>query len=162
MTEALARTEIVEVCRRLYARNLLAAADGNVSFRLDDERILFTPSGRQKGFLRPEELTLVRLDGRVVQGKPSGEREMHLEIYRRARDARAVVHAHPPHAVAFSLACPRMEELPCDSLSEIILGAGRIPVVPYARATTAAMGENLRAFVPECRALILARHGAVC
>lgn len=161
MTEAALRSQIVETCRRLYARNMLAAADGNVSVRISDERILFTPSGRQKAFIAPEDVTIVSLDGAVVSGKPSGERDMHLAIYRQTQ-AKAVVHAHPPHAVAWSLARPEWKELPSDSLSEIILGAGRIPIVPYARPTTTDMGSALKPFLPESRALILARHGAVC
>ncbi len=55
-----------------------------------------------------------------------------------------------------------MTELPNDSLSEIILGAGRIPIVPYARPTTVMMGTHLEPFLPAHRAMILSRHGAVC
>ena len=162
MTESEARLAIPSVCQRLYARNMLAAADGNVSVRLSDERILFTPSGRQKAFIAPEDVAVVSLSGDVVGGKPSAERDMHLAIYRRCPQARAVVHAHPPHAVAWSVARPELAELPCDSLSEVILGAGRIPIVPYARPTTRDMGEALHPHLPATRALILARHGAVC
>ncbi|MBX3022854.1 MAG: class II aldolase/adducin family protein [Bdellovibrionales bacterium] len=162
MTENEIRNQIVDVCRRLYARNMLAAADGNVSFRLSDERILFTPSGRQKAFITPEDIAITALNGEVLTGKPSGERLMHLEIYRRCPQARAVVHAHPPHAVAWSLARPQLKELPNDHLSEVILGAGRIPFVPYARPGSEAMGGELAPYLPECRALILSRHGAVC
>ena len=162
MNEQAIRTQMVEACHRLYQRNMLAAGDGNVSFRLSDERILFTPSGRPKAFLEPDQITVMTLDGEVVEGTPSGERRMHLEILRTCQEARCVVHAHPPHAVAWSLARPELKELPSEHLSEVILGAGRIPFVPYARPTTAAMGEVLRPFLPECRAMILARHGAVC
>jgi L-fuculose-phosphate aldolase len=160
--ESTIRGQIVEVCQRLYARNMLAAGDGNVSYRLSDQRILFTPSGRPKAFIHPEQITVVTLNGEILQGKPSGERDMHLEIYRRCPQAKAVIHAHPPHAVAWSLARPQLKELPAEHLSEVILGAGRIPFVPYARPTTADMGEVLRPYLPDCRALILTRHGGVC
>lgn len=162
MTESEIRAQIVETGRRLYARNMLAAADGNISFRLSDERILFTPSGRQKGFLKAEDLAIVSLDGGVQSGKPSGERAMHLEIYRQCPEARAVVHAHPPHAIAWTLAHPELREIPADSFSEVILGCGGLPIVPYQRPTTEAMGTALREFLPAHRALVLARHGAVC
>jgi L-fuculose-phosphate aldolase len=155
------RSQIVEVCKRLYNRNMLAAADGNVSYRIDDQQILITPSGRQKAFIRAEDIAVTDLNGAVHEGQPSGERLMHLEVYRSCPKARAVVHAHPPHAVAWSLARPELEELPNDRLGEIILAAGRIPIVPYARATTAAMGEVLRPYLPGCRAMILSRHGAL-
>jgi L-fuculose-phosphate aldolase len=162
MTEAEIRAGMVDICRRLYARNMLAAADGNVSYRIDDQRILFTPSGRQKAFITPDDVAVTTLDGEVLAGAPSGERLMHLRIYRRCPSARAVVHAHPPHAVAWSLARPELRELPAEHLSEVILGAGRIPFVPYARPTTEAMGDVLDEYLPHCRALILSRHGAVC
>ena len=80
MTEAKVRTQIVEACRRLYARNLLAASDGNVSFRLSDDRILFTPSGRQKGFIAEADIAVMQLGGDVVAGTPSAEQSMHLHI----------------------------------------------------------------------------------
>jgi L-fuculose-phosphate aldolase len=160
--EDILRREIVESCQRLYQRNLLAAGDGNVSIKIGEERILFTPSGRPKAFVAPSEITIAKQNGEVVAGQPSGEREMHLSIYRRCPEARAVVHAHPPYAVAWSLARPELRELPGEFLAEVILGAGRIPIVPYQRATTAAMGEALLEFLPSARALILARHGAVC
>lgn len=156
------RAQMVDACQRLYQRNMLAAGDGNVSYRMSDQRILFTPSGRPKAFLSPAEITVMNLDGDIVEGVPSGERRMHLEIMRLCPEARVVIHAHPPHAVAWSLARPELKELPAEHLSEVILGAGSIPFVPYARPTTAAMGEVLRPYLPKCRALILSRHGAVC
>ena len=162
MTEIETRQKMVEVCRRLYGRNMLAAADGNVSFRLRDNYVLFTPSGQQKAFIDPGEIAVATADGNVFSGNPSGERLMHLEIYRLCRDAKAIIHAHPPHAIAWSLARPELKELPNDHLSETILGAGSIPIVPYARPTTDKMGSALREYLPQHRAMILSRHGAVC
>lgn len=162
MNETTARSQIVEACRRLYARNCLAASDGNVSVRLSDDKILFTPTGRQKGFITVDDLAIMSLDGDVKSGAPSGEQAMHLHIYRQCPKAAAVVHAHPPHAVAWSLARPELRELPGEAFSEVILGLGRVPVVPYARPTTPAMGTELTPFLPGTRAMILARHGAVC
>ena len=86
---------------------------------------------------------------------------MHLAVYKACPEARAVVHAHPPTAIAWSLAHPELTCLPCDALPEVILAAGAIPFVPYARPGTAAMGEQLVPFLPEHRLLILARHGAL-
>lgn len=86
---------------------------------------------------------------------------MHLEIYRECPQARAVVHAHPPTAIAWSIARPDLACLPSHALSEVILSCGDIPFVPYARPGSQAMGENLISFLPRYRALILARHGAL-
>ena len=86
---------------------------------------------------------------------------MHLAVYRSCPEARAVVHAHPPTAIAWSLARPGLDFLPSDALPEVILAAGSIPFVPYARPGTAAMGEVLAPFLPENRLMVLARHGAL-
>jgi len=152
---------ICDVCRRLHARNLLAAADGNVSLRMEDRRIAITPSGVAKAGLAPGDLAWMALDGTVLEGRPSTERLMHLAVYRACPEAKAVVHAHPPTAIAWTLAFPDLERLPGDALPELVLAAGSVPVVPYARPGTAAMGDHLAPFLPEHRLLLLARHGAL-
>ncbi len=154
--------EIIDGCRRLHDQGLLAAADGNVSARLPDGRIAITPRGVPKAELRIQDFAFLDLEGHVLQGDPSSERAMHLEVYRRAPEARAVVHAHPATAIAWSLARPELQELPSDALPEVILATGRIPIVPMAVPGTEAMGTNLRPFLPENRVLILARHGGLC
>jgi len=161
-TEQEAREEIVAICRLLHGRGYLASADGNVSYRLSNERILITPSGTHKGFIRPADIAIMTIDGKVLAGKPSSELLMHLEVYRQCDEARCVVHAHPPIAVAWTVAYPDLEELPSRCLSEVILAAGRIPIVPYARPGTADMGTNLAKDLPTHRLFILARHGALC
>ncbi|MDR4520182.1 MAG: class II aldolase/adducin family protein [Nitrosomonas sp.] len=153
--------DIITVARRLHQKNMLAAADGNISWRVNENEILITPSGVSKAFMQPEDMALVSLDGRVLGGKPSSERQMHLEIYRQCHQAKAVVHAHPPTAIAWSIARPDLTCLPSHALSEVILSCGDIPFVPYARPGSQAMGENLSGFLPRYRALILARHGAL-
>ncbi len=162
MLESEIRKQILSAAERLYARNMLAAADGNISYRLSDQRILITASGVSKAFMQEDQIAAIDIEGRVLEGHPSGERDMHLAIYRACPKARAVVHAHPVHAIAWSLAKPNLEELPNEHLGEVILGAGQIPFVPYARPGTVSMGEMLKPYLPKCRALILSRHGAVC
>ena len=153
---------LLDSCRRLHAGGLLAASDGNLSVRLPDGRIAMTPSGVPKARVRLEELAYLALDGTLLSGRPSSERAMHLAIYRAMPEARAVVHAHPPTAIAWSLARPELEELPSDGLPEVILAAGRIPIVPMAIPGTEAMGTNLLPFLPAHRLMILARHGGLC
>lgn len=160
-TQASELQAVCDACRRLHTRNLLAAADGNISLRLPSGRIAMTPTGVNKYELRPEHMAFLKLDGTVVSGAPSSERAMHLAVYRRCPEARAVVHAHPPTAIAWTLAHPELSELPSDALPEVILAAGRIPLVPYARPGTEAMGTELEPFLPAHRLLLLSRHGAL-
>ena len=152
---------IRDACAHLHARGLLAAADGNVSMRLEDDTLLLTPAGVNKARLPPGSLARVALDGRVLDGRPSKELAMHLAVYGACPDARVVVHAHPPTAIAWTLARPELEELPTDSLPELLLAAGRVPIVPYARPATEELGTVLLPFLPGHRLLLLSRHGAL-
>ncbi len=153
--------DIVDVCKMLNAKNMLASADGNVSYRFSDDQIIITPTGVNKAFLKPFDMAVIDLDNRILQGKPSGERLIHLEIYRKCPQAKCVVHAHPPNAIAWSVAFPQAKELPCESLSEVILAVGRIPIAEYARPGTPEMADKLTPFLPAHRVMIMARHGAV-
>lgn len=152
--------EIVIICERLHARNMLAAADGNISYRISDDEILITPSGIAKGFMQPDQMAVVNLKGDVLIGTPSSERLMHLEVFR-TTDAKAIVHAHPPTAIAWSIARPDLKKLPSECLSEVILATGDIPFVPYARPGTQQMADVLKPFLPKHKALILKNHGAL-
>jgi L-fuculose-phosphate aldolase len=154
--------DLLDACRRLHAGGLLAASDGNLSARLPDGRIVMTPSGVPKAKVKMQDLAYLALDGTILSGRPSSERAMHLAIYHAVPEAMAIVHAHPPTAIAWSLARPELKELPSEGLPEVILAAGRIPVVPMAMPGSEGMGTNLLPFLPVHRLLILARHGGLC
>lgn len=153
--------QIITIAKTLHEKNYLAAADGNISYRLDEKRILITPSGVSKASLSPEEMALVTIDGEILEGKPSSELKMHLAVYRSSEKAKAVIHAHPPVSVAWTVAEPDLKELPAACLSELILACGSIPIVPFALPGTEEMGTNLASFLPKQRAFILARHGVL-
>lgn len=157
----LAASHIIDIAKRLNQKNFLASADGNISFRLSDGTILITPSGRNKAFIHEDELAIVTLDNKILKGTPSGERLMHLEVYNRCPKARAIVHAHPPYAIAWSIAHPELTELPKECLSELILATGGVPIAPYARPGTQDMGSVLAPYLPQHRVMILSRHGAL-
>ncbi len=152
---------LCDAARRLYSRNLLAAGDGNLSVRLPDNSFAISPSGVCKAMLQPTDFARVALDGSVLEGSPSSEYKMHLVIFQACAEARVVLHAHPPTAIAWTLARPHWTELPCEAMPEVILGAGRIPILPYARPGSEELAEDLRAAAPHHRLLLLARHGAV-
>src|SRR6478752_9411510 len=88
------RADIVEVGRRLYARGYTASNDGNISLRLDGDRLLMTPKSVCKGFMTADMMVVTDLEGKKIAGDrdPSSEMQMHLEVYRQRPDARAVVH----------------------------------------------------------------------
>ena len=152
---------MIQVARALHAKNMLAAADGNISYRLNSKEILITPAGKPKAHLQPDEMAIITLDNQIVKGNPSSERLMHLSVYQQCPKARCVIHAHPPRAIAWTIARPKSTELPGECFSELILSLGRIPIAPFARPGTEVMGEVLKPFLPECRVIVLARHGAL-
>lgn len=153
--------QIVTICERLHARNMLAAADGNISYRVSDDEILITPSGIAKAFMDPEQMAIINIKGETISGSPSSEKLMHLAVFKNCPRAKAVVHAHPLTAIAWSIAKPQLTKLPSDCLSEVILATGDIPFVPYARPGTEDMGQVLLPFLPKHQAMILRNHGAL-
>ncbi|MCS6883553.1 MAG: class II aldolase/adducin family protein [Oscillochloridaceae bacterium] len=160
--EAALRLAIVQVGRRLYQRGLIAASDGNISARLPDGTILITPAGMCKGELEPDDLVVVDCEGALLRAKPdrrqSSEQLLHLHIYRRRPDALACVHAHPPTAVALTLAGISMAE---PLLPEAVLSLGPVPTAPYARTGTAEMGAAVDDLIGDHNAVLLSHHGAL-
>ncbi len=152
--------QMISICQRLYERNMLAAADGNVSMKVSSG-ILITPSRVSKAFMKLEEMALINEDNKILHGQPSSERLMHLAVYNHCPRARAVVHAHPPTAIAWTVAFPEDRELPNHCLSEIILAVGKIPIIEYACPGTRAMGDVLLPFIEDHKVMILSRHGAL-
>ena len=91
-----ARAAIVATGRRLYERRILASIEGNMSIRLEGDRIVATPSGINKGFMQPTDMVVTDLAGNPESGgNPSSEMLMHLAIYKVRSDLGAIVHAHP-------------------------------------------------------------------
>ncbi|HEX5690283.1 MAG TPA: class II aldolase/adducin family protein [Roseiflexaceae bacterium] len=160
MSEDTLRREIVRVGRMLYERGLIVAGDGNISVRIAPELLLTTPSGAWKGMLEPEDMVIVDLEGRVQGGdrRPSSELLMHLAVYAARPDVQAVVHAHPPIAVACTLAGVRMDEC---VLPEAIITLGAVPTAPFSMTGTHEMCDAIAPFLPFHNAILLTHHGAL-
>jgi L-fuculose-phosphate aldolase len=160
MSEQSLREGIVEVGRRLYARGYTASNDGNISVRLDANRLLMTPKNVCKGFMSPDMMCITDLDGRKLAGDrdPSSEMQMHLEVYRQRPDAKAVVHAHPPTATGFAVA-----GIPLDRavLAEVVTTLGSVPIAEYATPSTGELPDAVRKYVKAHDGMLLANHGAL-
>ena len=143
-----------------YQKGLIVGADGNMSVRLADDTILVTPAGAMKGFLEPHHIAHVDMEGRAIDDGPKASTEIgiHLVSYQQRPDMRAVVHAHPPHAVALSIAEIDML-LPV--IPEIIVTIGGTPTTPFATPGTDELGDSIRDVVRCSDTLIMKNHGAV-
>lgn len=158
--EAQLRQDLVDYGRMLHAQTFVAATDGNLSVRLDDHRVMITPTGVSKGMMHPDEMVIVDLEGEKLSGarQPSSEINMHLTIYRVRPEIGAVVHAHPCTATAFASAGIALDEPLC---SEIVITLGTVPLAPYATTGTRELGDSLRPFIPDYNAILMANHGVV-
>jgi L-fuculose-phosphate aldolase len=159
-TELQHRLDICVAGRWMYEQGYNVACEGNVSVRLDDKRILTTPTCMNKGMLAPEDLVVTDLEGRQLSGerKFSSELAMHLLFYNMRPDVNAICHAHPPTATGFAVAGRGLDQA---LLPEVIVGLGRIPLVRYATPGTPELSAALEPYVPHYDALLLASHGAV-
>ena len=148
-----------EIC---YARHLLTSNDGNLSVRLDAERVLITPAGLCKGRMEPDDLLIVDLGGRLLASRadrrPSSETPMHLEVYRQRPDVRAVIHAHPIFATALTVAGM---DFPADILPEVMLTLQDVPVTAYATPSSHEDAEVIRPWIRGHDALLLRQHGSL-
>jgi L-fuculose-phosphate aldolase len=159
-TESALRADIVEVGRRMYAREYTASNDGNISARLGSDRLLMTPKSVCKGFMTPDMMCITDLDGRKLQGErdPSSEMLMHLEVYRQRPDVQAVVHAHPPIATGFAVAGIPLSRA---VLAEVLTTLGSIPIANYATPSTSELPEAVRKYIKAHDGMLLANHGAL-
>jgi L-fuculose-phosphate aldolase len=151
---------LISVCRLLAERGFVTATDGNVSTRLPNGNILVTPTAHSKSRVSETDLVEVTIDGTAVtlSRRPSTELDMHLCIYRRREDVRAVVHAHPTYATGFATARIPLNEC---LFPEVIVGLGSIPLAPYATPSTKEVGEALAPFIQQANAILLSNHGVV-
>lgn len=159
-TEQELREDIVRVGRMMFDKGWIAANDGNVTIRMDEDRILATPTGICKGMMRPDDLLLCNLNGEKICGDRdcTTELAMHLTIYRMRPDIRAVVHAHPPVATGFAVAGRALNRA---LLPEVVISLGSIPLADYGLPGTPALTEGMLPYIPKYDALLMANHGAV-
>lgn len=154
------RREICLVGHRMYERGYIVACEGNLSIRLDADRILTTPTCMNKGMMSPDDLIIIDMEGHHLQGdrKVSSEAGMHLLFYRMRPDVHAVCHGHPATAAGFAAAGQGRDQA---LFLELVGTLGKVPLVCYATPGTPDLGTDLEPNVPHHDAFLLANHGVV-
>ncbi|MFN8856447.1 MAG: class II aldolase/adducin family protein [Planctomycetaceae bacterium] len=155
------KEQICEIGRRVYNKGFAAANDGNISYRVGDNEVLCSPTMICKGFMTPDDICAVDLNGNQLAGKRKRTSEilLHLAIMKARPDIRAVVHCHPPHATAFGVA---REPIPQCVLPEIEVFLGEIPFAPYETPGGLPFAETVLPFLkPGTSCIILTNHGTV-
>ena len=152
--------QLVMFMQRIYDKGLTTTSGGNLSIMDNDGNIWITPAGVDKGTLNRGDIICVRPDGTTVgPHKPSSELPFHASVYRMRPDLRAVLHAHPPALVAFSIVrrCPNLDLVP--SVRKV---CSDVQIAVYDVPGSDALGERVGAvFANGCDIAILENHG-VC
>ena len=154
------KEQICEIGRRVYQKGFAAANDGNISIRVGENEVLCSPTMICKGYMTPEDICAVDLDGNQIAGKRKRTSEilLHLSIMKARQDVKAVVHCHPPHATAFGVAG---EPIPQCVLPEVEVFMGEIPIAPYETPGGQKFADTVLPFLKGTSCIILKNHGTV-
>ena len=154
------RKEICDIGHKLWMKGFVAANDGNISVKLNENEYLCTPTGVSKGSLTPDMIIKVDKNGNKLEGKlnPSSEIKMHMRVYRERPDVNAVVHAHPPVSTAFTVADIDLDQY---ILPEAVLTIGDVPTCDYGTPSTMEIPDSLDPFIQNHDAFLLRNHGAL-
>lgn len=158
------RKEVARFMRRLYNRGLTTASGGNISVRLE-KGIFITPSALDKGLIRSKQVGMLTWEGKNLtpELKPSIESAMHLAIYQKRPDVKAIVHAHPPVATSFTA---MRKAIDCTLIAEARAVLGTPVIAPYALMGTAELAAVAAAaavaVADKPNVILLENHGIVC
>ncbi len=133
---------------------------GNLSIRIDNDKMLITPSGFEKDILKTSDLLLLNLNGELIRGrwKPSIETPMHIRIYRARNDVNAIIHTHSHFATVFAVSG---ESIPPITVEFAAVVGHEVPVTRYVRAGTEEAAEEIVNTLDSGRAVLLKNHGVV-
>jgi L-fuculose-phosphate aldolase len=156
------KKQMCEVGRRMYDRGMVAANDGNISVKVADNEFLCTPTGVSKGFMTPEMICKVDINGNVLQAnkgfKPSSEIKMHLRVYKERPDVKSVVHAHPMYGTSFAIAgIPLTQPI----MPEAVIALGCVPIAEYGTPSTNEIPDAVEKYLQNYDAVLLENHGAL-
>ena len=159
-TEEGLRRDLVRFSRWLSRLGFTPGTSGNLSAKLDQNRLLVTPTGVSKGLLKSADIVVVDLHGRLLAGtrKVTSEVSMHLAVYELRKDVQAVIHSHPPISTAFACSGRALDEMLCQ---EAVMTVGAVPLAKYATTGTDQVAASLSCYIPHHDAILLESHGAV-
>lgn len=155
--------ELISVCHRLGELAYTVSSGGNISYRVDDDIVLITPSKTPKRTMRPEEICIIKMNGDILflpNGKNlTSEVHLHLGIMNDRKDVKAIIHAHPPYLTGFALIDAEVLDKPL--LPEVMMEIGPIIKVPYILPGTDLLAKALNNHIKDSNGFILDNHGAV-
>lgn len=152
------KQKIIAIGQQLYAKDLTFSTSGNISIKTENG-ILITGSGTILGCLEEKDIILIDENGKELQdGKASSEKMLHVEIYKKRPDVKAIIHTHPVHLTTFAVCHETLKE---PIMSENILYFEDIPVAPYAMPSSMELVHNTVKYLDIRDVVMMANHGAV-
>lgn len=160
MSEQELRRKLVAVGKKAFEYRLLSGTWGNISARFGKDKMLITPSGFEKVALKPSDIVLMDLQGKVLKGKwkPSSEVPVHSLIYKVREDVNAVIHTHSHYAVALAVAGQEIPVLTSEFASAV---GHKVPVTRYVTSGTYEFAEEVVRTLGEGKAVLLRNHGVI-
>ena len=154
------KERMCDMGRRLWQRDYTDGNGGNITIRVGDNLALCTPTLICKGFMKPEDMCLVDLDGNQLAGSRvrTSEAKTHFGIMKRQPNAKACVHAHPPHATAFAIA---NVDIPSCLIPEAEVFLGKIGVARYQTPGTPANADEVGEVGKTHQAVLMQNHGVI-
>lgn len=155
------RKLICEIGERLYRHRYIVASDGNISVRSDDRHILITPAGKCKGELTESDLIKMNIEtGSTAKSKlfPSSEYRLHLFSYRKNKNIKCIIHAHPPFSTTCAVAGLSMDEF---ILPEVAVYIGKVPLISYENPGSVELADSVSEKLKNFKAVLMANHGIV-
>jgi L-fuculose-phosphate aldolase len=159
-TENELRRDLARFSKWLYRLGFMPGTSGNISVRLDRDRLLVTPTGVSKALLKASDMVIVDMNGTLIAGtrKATSEIRMHLAVYQLRDDVGAVVHSHPPIATAFACSGRALNQILCQ---EAVMTLGAVPLARYATTGTDEVATSIVPLIPGHEAILMSNHGAV-
>lgn len=154
------KEQLVAIMKRIYAQGMTTTSGGNLSIKDENGNVYITPGGTDKGSMTAEDIVCIRADG-TMEGKhkPSSEYPFHMKIYETRGDIRAILHAHPPAMVAYSI----VRKVPdISAFPELKACIGSVGMAEYGLTGSEELGEKIaKVFAEGCNVAELENHGLV-
>ncbi len=150
---------LIDYGQLMGEKNFTPGMSGNISLRYND-KILITKSGSATGYLEEEDIVLMDFDGNSLDEnrKPSSEKHLHIEIYKKRQDINAILHVHSPYLSSFASSNMALSE---PVMAENVFYFGEIPIADYALPSSMELAQKTVKFFDKYNAVLMANHGFV-
>lgn len=154
------KSDLIYWSKRTYDKGLSPATSGNISRLTDDNNLIITASGACAGDLGEDDIVKIDFNGNVLEGvkKPSSEKIMHIEIYKKRPDIKAIIHSHSPAITAFAVSGLEINEV---IMPEFAFYFGSIPISKYYMPSSMELANNVSNLFKDKNAVLMKNHGIV-